>query len=376
MNGGTGNSPSNGLLPVEVVFHPSWWHRHAGITFDEDFFFHPRRRVEVERRMEQILHDRFGDLGLGQDRGRDLPVIGAVHLAAGFLVSEMLGCRVDYLEDAPPQVSCANRGDLALDVEAAFKSPAAHRLQALIDTLKAKYGYVVGDVNWAGVLNLALDLRGQAIFLDMEDRPTEVGDYFRRIARVIERFTAGIARETGTTSISVNRTVRHITEPVFLHSECALTMISAVHYDKFIRPIDADWSPRYRPFGVHYCGADPHRYAESLAGLPHLDFMDVGWGGDLTVLRAKLPRTFLNIRLSPVGIVDWSPERIRGIVTGLVRASGDPFLTGVCCINMDDRVTDDKIRAIFETVLELRKSFPAVGRSPGNPPARPWKFYR
>lgn len=360
MNSRAAKFSSHGPLPVEVVFHPSWWHRHAGITFEEDFFYHPARRVEAERRMEQILYDRFGDLGLGEDRDRDLPVIGAVHTAAGFLVSEMLGCRVDYLKNAPPQVVCANRPDLELDMEAPFKSPAAYRLQALIDALKAKYGCVVGDINWAGVLNLALDLRGQAIFLDMEDRPDEVRDYFRRIAAVLERFTAGIARETGTTSISVNRLIRHIAEPVFLHSECALTMISTGHYDDFIRSVDEDWSRRHRPFGVHYCGADPHRYAEILAGLPHLDFLDVGWGGDLRALRARLPRTFLNIRLSPVEIVDWSPDRIRQIVTDLVLASNDPHLTGVCCINMDDRVTDDKIRAIFETVFELRKRFPAA----------------
>jgi len=99
------------------------------------------------------------------------------------------------------------------------------------------------------------------------------------------------------------------------------------------------------------------RYAEALAGLPHLDFLDVGWGGDVAALRAKLPRTFLNLRLSPVEIVDWSPARIHAIVTKLVRASGDPLLTGVCCINMDDRVGDDKIRAIFEAVSELRKEF-------------------
>lgn len=342
-------------LPVEVVFHPSWWYRHSGLTFDENFFYHPARRVEAERRMEQILYERFGDLGLGEDRGRDLPVIGAIHNAAGFLISEMLGCRVDYLEDAPPQVVCANRPDLALDADAAFNSPAARRLRNLIDALKTQYGYVVGDVNWAGVLNLALDLRGQAIFLDMEDRPDEVRDYFRRIASVLERFTAGIVRETGSTSISVNRVIRHLSEPVFLHSECALTMISTAHYEKFIRPIDADWSLRHRPFGVHYCGADPHRFAETLAGLPHLDFLDVGWGGDLAVLRARLPRTFLNIRLSPVEIVDWSPGQIREIVETLVAAAGDPFLTGVCCINMDDRVADDKIRAIFETVFDLRR---------------------
>jgi DNA replicative helicase MCM subunit Mcm2 (Cdc46/Mcm family) len=28
----------------------------------------------------------------------------------------------------------------------------------------------------------------------------------------------------------------------------------------------------------------------------------------------------------------------------------DPALTGVCCINMDDKVTDEKIDAIFEAV--------------------------
>ncbi len=347
----------NGPLPVEVVFHPSWWCRYAGITFDKDFFYHPARRVEAERRMEQVLYERFGDLGLGEDRDLDLPVIGAVHNAAGFLVSEMLGCRVDYKEDAPPLVVPANRADLEIDVEGAFENAAFHRLATLIDALKARYGFVTGDVNWAGILNLALDLRGQAIFLDMVDRPEDVRVYFRRIAEVIERFTKIIVRETGTTSISVNRTVRHIQGPVFLHSECALTMISTAHYEQFIMDIDGAWSDRHRPFGVHYCGADPHRFADALAKLPHLDFLDVGWGGDLRALRRRLPETFLNIRLSPVEIVSQSVEEIRQIVVDRVSASNNPYLTGICCINMDDRVTDDKIRAIYEAAADMRKHY-------------------
>jgi hypothetical protein len=84
----------NEMLPVDVVLHPSWWHAHAGITFDKDFFCHPAKRVEGERRMEQVLRERFGRYGLGADRDRDLPVIGAVHNAAGFMVSEMLGCQI------------------------------------------------------------------------------------------------------------------------------------------------------------------------------------------------------------------------------------------------------------------------------------------
>jgi hypothetical protein len=71
-------------------------------------------------------------------------------------------------------------------------------------------------------------------------------------------------------------------------------------------------------------------------------------------LRKFLPHTFFNIRLSPVELVKMSVEEIRNIVTKLVNESADPALTGVCCINMDDKVTDEKIDAIFEAVNLLR----------------------
>jgi len=347
----------NDILPVEVVFHPSWWFRHAGLSFDEDFFYHPVRRVEAERKMDQVLNEKFGDFGLGELRDKDLPVIGAVHNAAGYLISEMLGCRVEYRQDNSPLVIPANREDLTIDVDGAFSSFGFRRLQRLMETLKGRFGYLKGDVNWGGILNLALDIRGHSIFLDMIDKEKEVRAFFAQIAQVIERFTNGIERETGTTSISVNRTVRRLRGSVFLHSECTLTMISTAHYESLLLPFDAAWSKNHRPFGIHYCGEDPHRYAGVFAKIPNLDFVDVGWGGDIKKLRSALPRAFLNIRLSPVKIIDQSPEDIRGIITTLVADSANPYLTGVCCINMDDRVGDEKVRAIFETVTELRRAY-------------------
>ena len=107
-------------IPAEIVFHPSWWYRHTGITFDEDFFYHPQKRVESERRMEQELYERFGLYGLGKDRGKDLPVIGAVHNAAGYILSEMLGCKVIYQEDSAPQVIPLEQDKLIINVEEAF----------------------------------------------------------------------------------------------------------------------------------------------------------------------------------------------------------------------------------------------------------------
>jgi len=347
----------NPMLPVDVVLHPSWWHRHEGITFDRDFFYHPARRVEVERRMEQVLYDRWGQFGLGECRATDVPWIGPVHLAAGYLTSEMLGCRVDYFEDAPPQVIPAQIDALEISRDAPFQSPAYERFESLLDALRAKHGGLKGDVGWGGILNTALDLRGQAFFLDLFDRPDEAARFAADLAAVIERFTREMARATGTTSISVNRNVRHIAEPVHLHSECSNVMISTEVYERFFLPFDVAWSRRFRPFGIHHCGADPDRFAESYAKIPHLDFLDVGSGGDVAKLRRHLPRTFLNLRLSPVEIVDQTPDQIRATIRRLVHQSDNPWLTGVCCINMDDQVTDAQVSAIFEEVETLREEY-------------------
>jgi hypothetical protein len=349
-----GNKTEQCLLPVDIVLAPEWWNTNTGLTFDEDFFFHPARRVEDERKMEQTLYERWGDFGLGEHHGENRPEVGAVHLASGFLVSEMLGCDVEYRERNPPSVHSAHLDSLSIDPDKAFTSKAFRRFQAAIDALKTKYGHVHGDINFGGVLNVAMDLRGEQLFMDMYDKTDEVEQFFQQIHQVIDRLVKYIQSETGTSSISVNRNVRNLPEPLFLHSECSLTMISTEDYERCLLPLDIAWSQSMRPFGIHYCGSDPHRYADSFAKIPKLDFLDVGWGGDVALLRKKLPNTFLNLRLNPVDMVTATPDEISAVARDLVQASDNSRLTGVCCINMDEKVSDDKITALFDTVRELR----------------------
>jgi len=348
---------NNAVLPVDVVLAPAWWFHNEGLTFEEDFFYDAVRRVEVERRMEKALYKRWGKFGLGEYRDKDMPVVGAVHLAAGYLLSEMLGCKVEYKQDAPPQVLCAKMDNLDISADAAFESAAYKKFERLVESLKAKYGYLTGDVNWGGILNIALDLRGEDLFMDMFDKADEVQAFLGEIAKVIERFTQGLQKETGSTSISVNRNVGHLEPAVFLHSECSHTMISVEDYRKFLLTFDEQWGEKYRPFGIHFCGKDPERYGDVLAELGLVDFLDVGWGGDVAKLRRSLPETFLNIRLSPVEITEQSTSEIEAIIRRLVGESADPQLTGVCCINIDEKVTDDKITCIFETVAALREEY-------------------
>ena len=168
----------NNKIPVDIVLAPEWWNQHEKISFDRDYFFHPLRRIEDEQKMEKALYERWGRYGLGNRHPDIRPEIGAVHLAAGFLLSEMMGCQVIYSENHPPNVISQNREDFLLDLDAAFSSKSFKDFESLLEKLKEKYGYLCGDVNWSGILNLAMDLRGENIFIDMITQPDDTKKLF------------------------------------------------------------------------------------------------------------------------------------------------------------------------------------------------------
>ena len=277
---------TNAMLPVDVVLGPAWWHHHEGIAFDEDFFFHPAAAGGGRAANGTgALPGAGADSNLARNAtptGRywgpytSRPATCSPPCSAAAFNTARTPRRKCSLPTSPistfppkPRLPVPNTG--------ALKSAQA---------LATRFGYVQGDVNWGGLLNIALDLRGQTFLTDLFDEPEQAERFLSAIAAVVERFTERVAAASGSTSVSVNRNVRHIRQPVYLHSECSHVMISVGLYQRFLMGFDVVWSQTYRPFGIHYCGADPHRYAEAFARLPHLDFLDVGAGGDVCELPA------------------------------------------------------------------------------------------
>ena len=79
------------FLPFEVVFNPNWWHRTAGISFERPFYFDAAARVANDVTMRRVLHQRFGDIGLGEADPQPRPVAGSLHVAGGFVIPALLG---------------------------------------------------------------------------------------------------------------------------------------------------------------------------------------------------------------------------------------------------------------------------------------------
>ncbi len=71
---------------------------------DRDFFFIRPGASRMSRRWRGCSTRSGGGSAWGPRRARSGPEVGAVHLAAGYLISQMLGCEVRYHEDHPPQV--------------------------------------------------------------------------------------------------------------------------------------------------------------------------------------------------------------------------------------------------------------------------------
>ncbi|UCD38080.1 MAG: hypothetical protein JSW54_00930 [Fidelibacterota bacterium] len=347
------------LLPVEIVFHPNWWHRNYGICFEKDYFFDPDTSIASTQRMRRALVERFPELGLDDDEAR--PMIGGTLLAAGFIISEILGCEVEYYKGASPEVITAKLTERQIEELgnlSIFDTAVMQDFSRLITTFKKRFGYVEGDINWEGVQNVALNLRGTQLFIDYFQNPDVAYMLLETVTRVIIQFLDFMASETDSLSVSVNRIVSRVNPKMALHSHCTLTMISEDHYRQFLLKQDQMLAARYQPFGIHYCGEDLEKMRDAFAQIDGLSFVDVGWGSDVDLCREALPDKFLSLRLSPIRMLSETPDAITRDIQRLLQAAGPLDKTGLCCINMDYGTPDENIRTLFDVAAEYRQAHP------------------
>ena len=345
------------FIPVELVFNPNWWYQTAGISFDESFYFDPAARIRNDVIMRRVLHERFGDMGMGEPDPQPRPIIGSQHVAGGFVIPALLGAEIRFAKDAAPQPLPVHMDVAQIE---AFEKPdfcttwPMNEFIQQMDALEAEWGYMVGGMNTDGLLNAAYHFYGQDLFLDFYESPDRVRRFLDLIGDLIVDVALYLRQRTGDCSISVNRMVEHVDPLLFFHANCSVQMISPKSYRDIQLPTEKRMAERIRPYGIHHCGANLHQVAPVYAELP-LTMVDVGWGSDVAAVRKALPGVFLNLRLNPVRMLQASPHEIAADLEGLLEAAGTLETVGVCCINMDYGTPDDNIFAMHEVVEQFRR---------------------
>jgi len=334
-------------IPVNFVFNPNWWFRECGISFDESFYLDPERRIENDQTMRKTLFERFR---LEEPDPSPRPILGSMHVAGGFVIPALLGAEVQFGENQAPYavpLELSREQVMRLEVPDVENLWPLKQLLAQAGELSGRFGYVLGDVNTDGILNTALCLRGQQLYLDFYDDPELVAHLARVVGETIGRVAGRIRQISGSASIAVNRSILDVDSRIFLSANCSLQMVSPETYASQLLPAERHLADGLRPYGVHHCGDNCHVFAGYYSDLGVV-FVDVGAGSDIRAVRSALPDVFLNLRLQPTDMLTESPEHMRGEVCRMIHESGRTDKTGVCCINMDHGTPDRNVLAVME----------------------------
>jgi uroporphyrinogen-III decarboxylase len=337
---------SNRILPVELIFNPNWWYQNYGIAFDEAFYFDLDARIENDRLMRRVMRERFG---LGETDPQPRPIVGSMYVAGGFVMPALFGVDIRFSKNEAPWPVALDADDQAIfnlkvpDIQTTW--PMASWI-ADMDVLSDKWGHVVGDFDTDGILNTALQIRGQRLFLDFVDNPKLVHHLFSVVAETCVAVVSYVKSRTGTCAIATNRSILNVDRRIYLHSNCSVQMISPEVYRAYLLPYEKYLAERLQPYGIHHCGKNLDRFAEVYSLIP-LMFLDVGWGSKVAACRKAFPDAFLNLRLSPVRLLQQSAENIREDVEQLLHAAGPLDRTGLCCINMDHHTPDENINVVL-----------------------------
>jgi hypothetical protein len=338
-------------VPAELIFNPNWWFRNYGISFEEPFYFDREARIRNDVAMRRALYERFG---IGEPAPQPRPIVGSAQVAGGFVLPALLGVEIRFAANQAPWPvprELTREQVLALRVPEIETTWPMNRFIADMDALEREFGCVVGDFDVDGVLNTGLQLRGQQLFLDMLEDP-EVSDHlFSVVTETQVRVAACVRSRTGTSSVSVNRGILNVDPAIYLHGNCSVQMVSPALYEKRLLPYECRLAEVLRPYGIHHCGDNLHRFAAFYARTGAV-FYDVGWGSDVAAVSRALPDAFLNLRLSPVRMLQGSAEAIRADALRLLEAAARTRNVGLCAINMDYGTPDENVRAMFRAAEE------------------------
>lgn len=346
-------------IPYDITFHPGWWHENAGVCFDEPFFYDAAYRIECDVAMRRVLHARFGAWGLGEESPQRRPILWTDLLASGFLFSAMCGCEIAFAKDAPPEVLCAN-----LPLERAAALTAGEALQTgwwretlrQAQALQAEFGHVLPCVNLQGVQNLALDLRGEALFLDYYDEPELAHRMLAACCELIVQATGQLWRYSPAVSAGVTAIVKQVFPEGFVHSDCSADMVSADCFDEFLLPYELRLAEAFRPYGIHHCGAHMERLAASYAKIPDLAFAEVGAGSDVAEVCRVMPEgVHLSLRISPVMLKTAAPADIADAVRLLIAACGGRQNISMSCVGIDAGTPEENITCLLEAMRQTRQ---------------------
>lgn len=333
---------TNTKINVKVGFYPSWWYKNYGISYNKQYYLDPDYRIATFQKQQRILYERFGDVGMGKADPAPEPFIdyGMV------LLPEVFGCEVEFSDDAIPWAFPANLSEkeiYELEVPDVIHVYPMTAIIKQMDYLEEKYGRVTGNINTTGILNLALKIRGEQLYIDMYDNPALVHHLMGICTEAIIQLARYVKARTGTLASSVTPMAP---PEMYVLPDCTVVQISRATFEEFVLPYENKLAAVLQPFGIHHCGKADHML-EGYAKVNNLSFLEVGPMTDLQRLRELMPDVFVNARIDPVRMLHCSADEIRQDVRRIIDIGAPYDKLSIDAVGCDYDTPDENVRAML-----------------------------
>ncbi|MFI5387767.1 MAG: uroporphyrinogen decarboxylase family protein [Fimbriimonadales bacterium] len=337
--------PSGQNLPrthAKPTFSEAWFNKRFGLEFGERYHRDPIHRTEQDRGAMRLVYERFGHLGIGEMDPAPKPHL---EICGHRFLPAMLGCEILFQDDQAPasvHMSLDSPQDLSRFVMPDLcqnKWAVDFRRQAR--QLLERYGEVDATINHGGPINVASNVFGTEAFLLMVDEPV----LFRKFLRLIADLCILTYDEL---TLPLNPRLGAGRE-MFI-GNCPVMMLDPATYVEEILPADLSIRRRVERFGLHHCGS-MDRYLAAYRRLEPLEFLEVGWGSTIALVREAFLDTLLDLMVSVKDISAMPPDALQEAMADMIAAALPlSFVRDVFMADVGPDVLDATIETFVEAV--------------------------
>lgn len=333
-------------LRVTLGFVPRWYYERLEVDFSKKWHTDPIYRYEMLLKMKKYLHNTFPTVPFFKveldEKGieKTCATISGVHGIK--LIPMIYGldakyCKDDWPDNLPGQIlSKESLSNLKFfDIK---NSPVILQLMEQMDIIEKNFGQIHGYLNYQGILNVALKLRGNDIFIDIIEDPDFVHYLFNHIANTIMQVSKLVQQRQRDSGFNVD---------LLSMSNCVMNMISPDMYREFVLPYDLMLSKEYQYFGIHTCNWNVTPYINVLREINKMGYIDMGMMSDMEKVREMFPDARRAVLYSPLSLEQKSIEEIEKDIEKIHRELSP------CDIVMADITStteDKKVRQFLELV--------------------------
>ena len=338
-------------LRVSLGFIPRWYHERLSIDFSEKWHTDPLYRYETLVKMKTCLQELFplapNFKTAFDNRGIETTCATISGVFGIKLIPMVYGLDVKYTSDDWPD----NRTGQFLSKEQLMnlepfdvsRTPVMVQLMKQMDVIEENFGPIHGYLNYQGILNVAIKLRGTEIFTDMIDDPDFAHHLFGHIANTIMQVSKTVQKRQRESGFDID---------LLSMSNCVMNMISPELYREFVLPHDLALSKEYRRFGIHTCNWNITPYIGVLREIDKMGYIDMGMTSDMKRVKAVFPDARRAVFYPPMELEQKSIKEIEKDMEKIVQELSP---CDIVMADVTNTTEDQKVRAFLDLAAGFNK---------------------